>query len=355
MSRTPSPTALLDLPPLAARSALRAGLMALQVVPGDMPADRRGRDIVLRGLGDRPETLVFLDISRPGSAMPQTLLELDAELPRDARRQRVFLTRLAFGHVSEADRRWVRSLGFADLLPEFDARDCEGSLRTALDGVAKVLSLKRLAPAQLARYARVLNEERDEGTPRTTIRALTGKSAEEAATMLHHALAITDRSYHLQTYPQCFVGSEAVLWMARRWHRSAGEAVAIGQALGSLGLLIHVTHDHPFLEDRLFYRLAVSEAADRLEPGQVLSRLRGHDGVAVADRTYLGKTYAGCWIGSEAVDYLCTCYRLVRDVAWLVMHRLMQFGLLEHVTHSRPFVDGAYFYRFSGLPVDRER
>jgi hypothetical protein len=32
----------------------------------------------------------------------------------------------------------------------------------------------------------------------------------------------------------------------------------------------------------------------------------------------------------------------------------MQFGLIEHVTHSRPFIDGAYFYRFCGLPADRE-
>ena len=30
----------------------------------------------------------------------------------------------------------------------------------------------------------------------------------------------------------------------------------------------------------------------------------------------------------------------------------MQFGLIEHVTISRPVIDGNFFYRFTGQPVD---
>ncbi|WP_168226690.1 hypothetical protein [Rhodoferax sediminis] len=343
---------MIDLPPVARRSAQRAGLSALRVLPRDMPADRNRHENVLLRLADRPHTVAFIDISRGGMATRPTLIEIDAALPRDATRQRMFLTRLEGGHVSEADRRWVHALEFADLLPEFDARDCEGSLRSALDGVTRVLGMTPLAPEELARHARVPKQKRKVGTPRATLRALTGKSAEDVAELLHRSLAIQDLAYRLRTYPQCFVGSEAVAWMSRRWHRPATEAVAIGQALGSLGLMVHVTHDHPFLDNRLFYRLAVSEAADRLGLGQVLASVRASNGVPVADRSYLGATYPRCWIGAEAVDLLVARHALARRDAWVLLHRLMQFGLIEHVTHERPFIDGAFYYRFTGPPAD---
>jgi len=348
---------MLDLPAVAGRNTLRAGLMALRVHPGALPNDRRGRDTVLRGLGAQSHAVVFVDISRGGSAIQPSLLELDAVLPHGQARQRVYLTRLNGGHVSLADRRWVQSLGFADLLPEFDAHDCEGSLRTALDAVAQQFAVARVTPADLARYARVLNEERAAGTPRAAIRELTGASAEEFAALLQHSLDIRDRSYHLQKFPQCFVGADAVDWIAGHLRRSRAEAVALGQALDALGLLVHVAHDHPFLDDRLFYRLAVSDVADRVPLGDALGSLRGLNGtrgVQVTDRTYLGKTYVQCWIGCEAVDVLAGRHGLARHDAWIVAHRLAQFGFTQHVTLSRPLIDGAFFYRFTGLPADGE-
>jgi len=352
MNRSAPLTALLALPPVAGRSALRAGLAALGVSGADVPAEHREREDVLRRLAVHAHSVAFIEISREAMASWPTLLELDAMLPGGDSRQRIFLTRLEGGHVSQADRHWVRSLGFADLFAEFDARDCEGSLRAALDGVARVLGVAPLAPAELARHARVFNREREVGTPRAALRALTEKSAEDVAEMLRRSLAIKDRVYHLQPYPECFVGSEAVAWMARRWHRPAAEAVAIGQALGSLGLLVHVTHDHPFLDDRLFYRLAVSQGDDALDLGAVFGAMQGRDGVAIADRSYLAKTYPACWVGSEAVDFLCSRYRSSRHEAWLALHRLMQFGLIEHVARARPFIDGTFYYRFAGLPAD---
>ena len=357
MSRPTSPTVMLDLPAVAGRSALRAGLMALRVHTGALPNDHRGRDTVLRRLDAHPHAVVFIDISRGGSAIQPTLLELNAVLPSGGARQRVFLTRLVDGHVSLADRRWVQSLGFADLLPEFDAQDCEGHLRTAVDAVSRQFELPRVGPADLARYARVFNEERAAGTPRAAIRELTGSSAEELAVLLHHSLDIKDRSYHLQDFPQCFVGADAVSWIAGHLRRSRAEAVALGQALNALGLLVHVAHEHPFLDDRFFYRLAVSDAADRVALGDALDSLRGVNGtrgVQVADRASLGKTHVQCWIGSEAVDALAECHGLARHDAWIVAHRLAQFGFTQHVTLSRPLIDGAFFYRFAGLPADGE-
>jgi hypothetical protein len=163
MSRRPAPTMILDLPDLPARNALHAGLMAMRVPRGTLPADHRGREAVLRQLVDHPETVAFIDISRSERSMRPTLLQLDAQIPRGEWRRRVFLTRLADSHVSESDRRWAASLGFPHLFPGFDADECEGNLRTALD-----------------------------------------------------------------------------------------KTVAVGQALGKLGLLVHVAQEHPLLDDRLF-------------------------------------------------------------------------------------------------------
>jgi hypothetical protein len=34
--------------------------------------------------------------------------------------------------------------------------------------------------------------------------------------------------------------------------------------------------------------------------------------------------------------------------AWLALHRIAQWGWIEHVTRSRPFIDGHFFYRWRG-------
>ena len=56
----------------------------------------------------------------------------------------------------------------------------------------------------------------------------------------------------------------------------------------------------------------------------------------------------------EAVDALVARHGLPRLEAWLALHRLMQFGLVEHVTQARPFIDGDYYYRFR-LPDTSQR
>jgi hypothetical protein len=82
MSRVPIPTAILDLPDTPARTALRAGLMAMRVHPEALPGDRRGRDSVFRQLADRHELVAFIGISHGPSSTRPTLLQLDSQLPR---------------------------------------------------------------------------------------------------------------------------------------------------------------------------------------------------------------------------------------------------------------------------------
>lgn len=355
MSRHPEALVLMDLPAGSGRSALRAALMAMRLVPSDLPQEPAARAAMLARMADAPQGLAFIDVSADGRATTSKLLELDARLPRGPVRQRITLTRLrpggGAGHVSEADRRWVQRLGFTDLFAEFDPADCEGNLRHAVDGVARQLGLSPLSPADLARYARIMNGERDPASPRAVVRSLCGLSAEALAGLLSVSLNIADRTYHLKSYPHCFVGAEAVAWLSRRLRCARAEAVATGQALAALGLLVHVVHEHPFLDDNLFYRLATSTAADAVDLGEALARLTGPDGPPTADRTYLGRTYDRCWIGAEAVDRLVQWRGIARHDAWIVLHRLMQFGLVAHVAQARPVIDGHYFYRFIGMPA----
>ncbi|WP_096668706.1 hypothetical protein [Polaromonas sp. AET17H-212] len=355
MIRTSNPTVYLDLPPGAGHSALRTALMAMRVVPLAFPKGKDEYVAALHSLADLPAMVAFVDISHTDESQSHTLPQLEALLPATLARQQIFLTRLAGGHVSEGDVRWAKALGFADLLCDLEVQNGKGSLRKAVDAVANVFSLPRISSGELVIYARPMIEVTSVPTPRAVIRSLTGLGAEHVATLLGESLNIVDRTYHLKTYSHCFVGSDAVIWLGEKFKRSRKEALAIGQALLALGLIAHVTGDHPFLDDRLFYHLAVSELADQLHLGLIFDGLRGPRGVPVADRSYLGKTYHRCWIGAEAADLLVKQHGVTRHDAWILLHRLMQFGLIEHVTRSRPLIDGAFFYRFIGFPIKREQ
>lgn len=65
---------------------------------------------------------------------------------------------------------------------------------------------------------------------------------------------IKDRRYLLTKYPKCFVGSEAVEWMSLNLKLSSEQAVRLGQRLVDEKLIHHVTDEHPFINDFLFYR-----------------------------------------------------------------------------------------------------
>jgi len=68
---------------------------------------------------------------------------------------------------------------------------------------------------------------------------------------------VRDRTFRLKTYKQCFVGSEAVDYLVNSGQAPSREdAVELGRALQSsdVHLFEHVTRDHPFDDDYLFFR-----------------------------------------------------------------------------------------------------
>ena len=72
-------------------------------------------------------------------------------------------------------------------------------------------------------------------------------------------LEIKDRRYRLTLFPSCFIGSEAVEWMEKQYAVSKSEALRLGQELIQLKIIYHVTNDHDFKNDFLFYRFYVDE------------------------------------------------------------------------------------------------
>ncbi|MDY7013262.1 MAG: mechanosensitive ion channel protein [Cyanobacteriota bacterium] len=72
-------------------------------------------------------------------------------------------------------------------------------------------------------------------------------------------LVIKDRRQGLQKYPRCFVGSEAVTWIAQLLKIPREEAVAVGQKLFVAKTIHHVLDEHPFKDEYLFYRFYEDE------------------------------------------------------------------------------------------------
>ncbi|BAQ64687.1 hypothetical protein GM3709_1452 [Geminocystis sp. NIES-3709] len=72
-------------------------------------------------------------------------------------------------------------------------------------------------------------------------------------------LEIKDRKYRLTTYHKCFVGSEAIEWMEKRYILSKSEAIRLGQELIDLKIIHHVTDDHEFKNGFFFYRFYLDE------------------------------------------------------------------------------------------------
>ena len=65
--------------------------------------------------------------------------------------------------------------------------------------------------------------------------------------------AIADRSYMGTRYTKTFVGSEAVEWIQAQGH-TLNEALSMGQRLIDLSIVHHVADEHPFKNEKLYYR-----------------------------------------------------------------------------------------------------
>lgn len=345
----------LDLPSTGGTGALRAALLSLGFIPQPLPLEPEARRQALASLADG--ALAFIDVSWPSPREWRRLDRLWRAVPDTASRQRITLSRLDGGHVSPQDRAWVTRLGFADLVPEWAEGYGVATLREVLTRASAQVGRPPPAPEDLVPYSRALSAEEPVVAARAVVCGLTGESPEAFVARLGTVLDVRDRHWGLTGYLRCFVGSEAVEILMPLLRRPRDEVVALGQALVELGLLTHVAHEHPFLDRHLYYRLAWSAAADAVNAAEVWRTLELELPALTDTRHYLGTAYASCFVGEEAVTLLAGQFEIDRLDAWLLMHRMAQWGFVEHVAHARPFIDGPFFYRWTaandGAPADR--
>ena len=85
--------------------------------------------------------------------------------------------------------------------------------------------------------------------------ASSDEGLEQIAARFKAGVTVKDRTYRFSKYPSCFVGEEAVDFMINDGITSTrDEAVQLGQSIMSdLGIFEHVTRDHVFADDYLFY------------------------------------------------------------------------------------------------------
>jgi hypothetical protein len=75
----------------------------------------------------------------------------------------------------------------------------------------------------------------------------------------NEGIEIKDRKYRLTTYHQCFIASEVVQCMEKKYILSKSEAIRLAQELIDLKIIHHVTDNHEFKNDYLFYRFYIDE------------------------------------------------------------------------------------------------
>lgn len=236
---------------------------------------------------------------------------------------------------------------------------------------------------------------------------------------------IKTRRYRLKQYKKCFLGNEAVRWLIDSGSRSAvggvftsstERALEVGNAMIAAGLLSHVTSDHSFKDEMMYYRFTADGPPDKekdggAEPDQEpdsaslsvsrsfsigssrsstrsssrssssvdaalmesfdvdeLRRLVGimRVGVKVAARTYHLVTYEECFVGSEGVSWLkngdwrgvfpensaLATSSKTTAAAVAIGDAMIRHGLLSHVTEGHQFKDGTYFYRFADIELN---
>ncbi len=160
---------------------------------------------------------------------------------------RLVLTNSAAAQITGPVRTQAIRRGAVDLLPALpDDRMQARSI------VLKMLAeLRRPAPA-----VELAEEEASE--PRLS-GPLTDAAQIVIAMRSPGGVAIQDRSYRFKTYPRCFTGAEAADWLRRTYGPGQQEVLKFGSSLVARKIIHHVTNDHDFKDEHLFYRFIVDE------------------------------------------------------------------------------------------------
>jgi Domain found in Dishevelled, Egl-10, and Pleckstrin (DEP) len=268
----------------------------------------------------------------------------------------VFIRLPARAGILAVEQAWATGRGIASLLPGSTVAAWRESfapvLRRVLEGLGVSIDEKPLG-ACLNRLVKRGDEPRLGPVKETYADAyrleMEGVNAARILEGMRGpgGVAVGDRGYRGTTYRECFVASEAVEWIMSAYELRRPVAAAVCSFLWRTGRIHHVVRDAAFADGHLYFRFSGTRAElERIDFARLEADMRSESGVPVADRTYLAKTYARCFVGSDAVQWLMSRYRLSLGAAEDAGQRLLELGVFHHVVDQHGFTEGKFFYRF---------
>jgi hypothetical protein len=259
--------------------------------------------------------------------------------------------------IASSERAWAAGAGISSLLPGSSVAAWQDSLAPVVARIAESFGGRILDGARLEAAVNQLIKSGKEPRPgpvkdiyadawRLESEGVNAIAVCEALQSASGGL-VADRSYRGKTYRDCFIASELVDRMVSEFGMKRGTAMRAGSFLWRTGRIHHVLRDAAFDDAFLFFRFGgTRQSIARIDIAEVESAMRARGGVGIADRTYVGKAYPRCFIGSEAVAWLQDRYRLTRGEAEATGQRLLELGAFHHVLDEHGFSDGNFFYRF---------
>lgn len=182
-------------------------------------------------------------------------------------------------------------------------------------------------------------------------------TGEQLRLRLHEAKLIKDRRHHLRTYPNCFVAKEIIDWLIEHKETSDRDtAIKIMQKLLDQSILHHVCDEHKEFKDmKLFYRFRKDDGTFPLDceakvfmRGQrIYEKLMNTENTLLQTREEEGVTYERTLVALEFIDWLLQEGEMpTRQEAEHLGRRLLEHGIIQHVSNKHHFVDGGLLYQF---------
>jgi hypothetical protein len=325
-------------------------LHAIVVSPGNGGLEALGADSRLAGCAalvvDAPAILAH-------GIAPAALAEtLRAKFPRLS----LFVRLPGRAGISGPEQAWARAAGIASLLPGSTVAAWQDSIAPVLARVLESIGIAQPDVARLRAYLDSLVKQGIEPRPGVVndIHAdayrleRAGLNSSQVFERMQQTggVAVCDLSYRGKAYRECFVASEAVDWIESTFRVERALAARLCRFLWRTGRIHHVLRDAEFTDAFLFFRFGGRRADfERVDLRRIEAGMRD-GGLAIGDRTYLGKTYARCFVGAEACDWLERACGLKLGAAETVGQWLLELGVLHHVLDAHGFLGGNYFYRY---------
>lgn len=189
------------------------------------------------------------------------------------------------------------------------------------------------------------------------------KTIQQIASDVERGVPVRDRRWKLRKYKKCFVGTQCVDFMVRsQLVETRSQAVELGRRLATeLNLFEHVTLDHEFKDEYLFYRFIererrISQVSNLdFHPECLIDPILARVGEKIKRdlevkkyQIHNMKVYKECFLASDAITYMVEegMAKTRRDAVKLGRRLETELHLWYDVSQKMRFNDEPIFFRF---------